>query len=142
MYINLNKDAYEIVYNTQLLCTFAHKTDVDLILDYIKNVYATIDRQIFIFSNQNDDSELFCTYNIDKSERHLKVPSTISIHRKKDTNTLYTVNALNLIIQKSNNGVLDKSFIINWEVYTNSLILTNGSDVRIIKLHLFKRIEL
>lgn len=130
------------MYNTQLLCTFAHKTDIDLILEYIKKVYSTIDRQLFIFSNQNDESELFCTYNIDKSERHLKVPSTISIHRKKDTNTLYTVNALNLIIHQLNNGVLDKSFIINWEMYTNSLILTNVTDVRIIKLHLFKRIEL
>lgn len=130
------------MYNTQLLCTFANNSNLDETIGYIKNVYSTIDRQIFIFSNQVNDSELFCTYNISKDERNLKVPSTISIHRKKDTNTLYTVNALNLIIQKSNNGIIDKNFIVNWEVYTNCLILTNGSDVKIIKLHLYKRIEL
>lgn len=130
------------MYNTQLLCTFANNSNLEETIEYIKKVYSTIDRQIFIFSNQINDSELFCTYNISKDERNLKVPSTISIHRKKDSNTLYTVNALNLIIQKSNNGIIDKNFIVNWEVYTNCLILTNGSEVKIIKLHLFKRIDL
>ena len=64
------------------------------------------------------------------------------IHRKKETNTLYTVNALNAIIKKVNNGILDKKFIIQWENYSNSLLLTDGDDVRHIHLDLHKRIDL
>ena len=64
------------------------------------------------------------------------------IHRKTDTNTLYTVNALNVIILKANNGILDKKFIINWPNYQNSLLLTEGSDLRHIHLNLHKRIDL
>ena len=71
-----------------------------------------------------------------------KTPNTIMIHRKKETNTLYTVNALNAIIKKTNNGVLDKKFIINWPLYENSLMLNDGNEVRHIHLDLYKRIDL
>ena len=64
------------------------------------------------------------------------------IHRKKETNTLYTVNALNAIIRKVNNGILDKKFIIEWENYSNSLLLTDGDEARHIHLDLHKRIDL
>ena len=77
------------------------------------------------------------TYNVQPDD-YGKTPNTIMIHRKKETNTLYTVNALNAIIRKVNNGVLDKSYIIEWENYSNSLLLTDGDDVRHIHLDLYK----
>jgi hypothetical protein len=64
------------------------------------------------------------------------------IHRKKETNTLYTVNALNAIIRACNNGLLDKTFIINWDTYRDSLLLTQDQDVRHVHLRLYKRIDL
>ena len=71
-----------------------------------------------------------------------RTPNTISIHRKKDSNTLYTVNALNAVIKNLNNGVLDKSFMVDWSRYENTLLLTNGDDLRRINLVLMKRIDL
>jgi len=38
------------------------------------------------------------------------VKNTISLHRKKITNTLYTINALNELIKTINNGVLDTKY--------------------------------
>jgi len=51
---------------------------------------------------------------------------TISINRKKESNTLYSINALNALISHLNNGVLDKSFIIDWSNYKNTLLLSQG----------------
>ena len=126
---------------TQLLCTFAHRKDLDLIIDYISKSYTISEKRMFVFSNAEKDSELYVTYNVEPDD-YKKTPNTIMIHRKKETNTLYTVNALNAIIRKSNNGVLDKKFVINWQIYNNSLMLTDGDDVRHIHLDLHKRIDL
>ena len=126
---------------TQLLCTFAHKKDLDLIIDYISKSYTISEKRLFVFSNTDKNSELYVTYNVEPDD-YKKTPNTIMIHRKKETNTLYTVNALNAIIRKSNNGVLDKKFVINWQIYDNSLMLTDGDDIRHIHLDLYKRIDL
>ena len=126
---------------TQLLCTFAHRKDLDLIIDYISKSYTISEKRLFVFSNAENNSELYVTYNVEPDD-YKKTPNTIMIHRKKETNTLYTVNALNAIIRKSNNGVLDKKFVINWQIYDNSLMLTDGDDVRHIHLDLHKRIDL
>ena len=126
---------------TQLLCTFAHRKDLDLIVDYISKSYTISEKRMFVFSNADKSSELYVTYNVEPDD-YKKTPNTIMIHRKKETNTLYTVNALNAIIRKSNNGVLDKKFVINWQIYDNSLMLTDGDDIRHIHLELHKRIDL
>jgi len=126
---------------TQLLCTFAHRKDLDLISDYITKSYTVAERRIFVFTDADNKSDLYLTYNIERGA-FTKTPNTISIHRKKETNTLYTVNALNTIIVKANNGVLDKTFIINWETYRNTLLLTSDNDLRPISLELMRRIDL
>jgi len=126
---------------TQLLCTFAHRKDLELIVDYVKKSYTVSEKRMFVFSDANSRQDLYVTYNV-KPDDYGKTPNTIMIHRKKETNTLYTVNALNVIILKANNGILDKKFIINWPVYENSLLLTDGDDLRHIHLDLHKRIDI
>ena len=127
---------------TNLLCTFAHRKDLNLIVDYVKQSYTIVEKKIFVFNDADKPNDLYVTYNVDPNEDYKKTPNTILIHRKKDTNTLYTVNALNAIIKKVNNGILDKSFIIEWENYSNSLLLTDGDQAKHIHLELFKRIDL
>ena len=124
---------------TQLLCTFAHKSDIFLVVDYIKSTYILPENKIFVFANINNQDELFCTYNIEAKE--IKGKNTILIHRKKETNTIYTVNALNNLIMKINGGILDKTFPIEWARYENTLLLSFDSDVREIKLTLYSIIR-
>ena len=50
---------------------------------------------------------------------------TITINRKKDTETLYSINALNTLIKDQNNGVLDKSYRVDWAQFKNNLLLTD-----------------
>ena len=126
---------------TQLLCTFAHRKDLELIVDYVKKSYTVSEKRMFVFTDADNKSDIYVTYNV-KPDDYGKTPNTIMIHRKKETNTLYTVNALNVIIKKANNGILDKKFPINWPVYDNSLLLTDGDALRHIHLDLHKRIDL
>ena len=126
---------------TQLLCTFAHKKDLELVADYVAKSYTISEKRLFVFSDADNRSDLYITYNVEPDD-YGKTPNTIMIHRKKETNTLYTVNALNAIIKKVNNGILDKKFIINWEMYSNSLLLTDGDQAKHIHLELHKRIDL
>lgn len=126
---------------TQLLCTFAHKKDLELIVDYVTKSYTISERRMFVFSDADNRNDLYVTFNIE-AVGYSKTPNTISIHRKKETNTLYTVNALNTIIRNANNGVLDKAFMVDWTLYRNSLLLTNEEALRRIQLQLVRRIDL
>ena len=124
---------------TQLLCTFAHRSDVNIISEYIKSNFEIPERRIFIFENVEDVNKLYCTYNIQPSR--IRAINTISVHRKKETNTLYTVNALNEIICRLNNGVLDKTYQLQWVNYRNSLLLTDDkSGYRCIELNMYKKV--
>ena len=65
------------------------------------------------------------TYNVDMNNSVVNsmVDNTILVHRKKQTNTLYTINALNELIKSLNNGIIDKSFAVNWNDYRNCILL-------------------
>jgi hypothetical protein len=124
---------------TQLLCTFAHRTDLNIVIDYIQTSYEIPEQRIFVFANNMLPDNLYCTYNANDTIR--RGQNTISIHRKKETNTLYTVNALNEVIRSVNNGILDKTYQIDWSRYQNSFILTDDAGYRIIDLIFFKKIS-
>ena len=121
----------------QLLCTFSNSVQYTDILKDIPQQYKLIDNKIFIFANENNLRELYLTFNVEKNDLNNRFKGTISIHRKKQTNTLYTLNAMNKLIADENNGVYDKNFQLSWELYKNSIILTNDIGVKIVPLKLF-----
>ena len=116
---------------TQLLCTFTPKNRLDDVLELIIECNDILYEKIYVFQNGNDSSQLICTYNVEyEDDNHPDdIPNTISLHRKKQSNTLYTINALNEVIRSLNNGVLDKKFPIPWDDYYNSLLLTNENGL-------------
>ena len=113
---------------TLLLCTFTNIKLLTKSVDTIIEKYDVLYNKIFVLKNADDNRELMCTYNIERDNTDI-LPNTISLHRKKQTNTLYTINALNRAIQSANNGVLDKSFQLNWEAYRDCILLTNDSGL-------------
>jgi|TARA_R110002126_G_scaffold286520_2_gene438417 hypothetical protein len=123
---------------TQLLCTFTKKDRFYETMDVIIACNEIVFDKIFVFENGNDNQQLICTYNVEYDEDFMQgIQDTISLHRKKHTNTLYTINALNDLIRELNNGKLDKSFSVEWENYRNSLLLTNDNGLNKIptKIH-------
>lgn len=94
----------------------------------ITNRYSVLYNKIFILESE-ETPELICTYNIDAGNiSDGLIPDTISVHRNKSTNTLYTINALNLLVKSLNGGKADKKFKVNWEEHRNSILLTNGPN--------------
>ena len=61
---------------------------------------------------------------------------------KKDTNTLYTINALNELIKSLNGGVVDTQFPIDWQHYRNCILLTQHNEIKQLNTKIFKIIEL
>lgn len=114
----------------KLFCTFSSKDGLEDTLKEINKEYTILYKKIFVLSSP-DSEEFLCTYNIEVEGRQTKIlPNTILLHRKKESNTLYTINALNTLIKSLNEGVLDTSFVINWNDYKNSVLLTQGTELK------------
>ena len=98
--------------------------------------------KLYVLQKEDNPNELMITYNVKKSEVSGFLPNTILLHRKKETNTLYTINAVNHIIKDANNGILDKSYRLQWDNYRNSILLTNKDGLNIIHTRLKEIIDL
>ncbi len=127
---------------TQLLCTFTTKERLQQTLQDIREVYVIVYNYIYILQNKSNLDELYVTYNINTEFKPPQpLEDTILIHRKKESNTLYTINALNQLVREENGGVLDKTFIIDWQKFRNSIILTNTEGTKRIQTRIFEVIE-
>ena len=129
---------------TQLLATFTTKSDIDETIEQIKGAYTIAFSKIYVLQNEDSVSELICTYNVDLAAGadFNDVKGTISLHRKKHSNTLYTINALNEVITDLNNGVVDSKFIVPWENFKNTLLVTNSEGLNRISTRIYKIIKL
>jgi len=124
------KDLYHEDMSNKLFCTFSPKEELDNKLAEINREYKIMFGKIFVMSSPESD-EYLCTYNIEPETSSTRIlPNTILLHRKKETNTLYTINALNVLIKSLNNGVLDSSFPINWKDHQNSVLLTQDYQLK------------
>jgi hypothetical protein len=128
--------------NTQLLCTFTTKSELESTLQIIREKYTIVYNYIYILQNKSNLDELFVTYNIDTTQQpERQLGGTILIHRKKESNTLYTINALNELIKEENGGKLNKSFVLDWDKFKNSIILTNVDGTKRIQTRVYEVIS-
>jgi hypothetical protein len=123
---------------TQLLCTFTNESEFENIVDRILKEFELFSRKIFILK-LDPSKELVVSYNIIPNTSKF-LPSTIMVHRKKESNTMYTINALNRLIVDEN-GSMDKTYQVDWDKYRNSVILTDGNGYKVMKTSLFRIID-
>ena len=136
--INLTQDSLM----NRLFCSFSSKEGLDERLNEIIREYKILYSKIFVLSSPESE-EYLCTYNIEVEGPSTKIlPNTILLHRKKETNTLYTINALNCVIKSKNNNVLDNSYQIDWQEYKNSVLLTQGDSLRKLNTQIHKIVNL
>ena len=126
----------------KLFCTFSTKEGLDKTIETIKGEYVVAYNKIFILESPDSD-EYLCTYNIEITSNITPVlRNTILLHRKKESNTLYTINSLNALIKSLNNGILDTGYQVNWNDYRNSVLLTTGNELRRLNTAIYKIISL
>lgn len=126
----------------KLYCTFTNQEGLDNLIDDLIASHTILYNKIFILRLLNNN-EFVCTYNIDVYNSTGNVPEdTILVHRKKESNTLYTINALNELIKALNGGVVNPKFPINWTHYKNTILLTQNNELKQFKTRIFKIIEI
>ena len=133
----MNKNEREVL-KTQLVCTFVKKYQIDQKLKEIQDEFSVLNNRVFLLNSVNVQNELILSYNVLLDSYKQFLPGSILVHRKTETNTIYTINALNELIMNLNNGVLDKQFPIDWERYQDTMMLKRPEGLKLLKIETIK----
>ena len=127
--------------NNKLFCTFTDLDGLDALLENIQSKYSIIYNKLFVLEIVGKD-EYVVTYNVEQANVDSIPENTILVHRKKESNTLYTINALNELIKKLNGGVVDIKYKVDWQHYRNCILLTQHNELNQLNTKIYKIIEL
>ena len=127
--------------NNKLFCTFTSGEELDGLVSELSTVYTIMYNKMFVLFVKSTN-EYVVTYNVDQNNVNEIPENTILVHRKKETNTLYTINALNELIKRLNGGVVDTQFPINWQHYKNCILLTQHNEIKQLNTKIFRIVEL
>jgi hypothetical protein len=130
-----------------LLATFVRGPDESVVDEVVQSVlekHEITNKYMFIFVDESDPDRRIVTYNakIEKGNPVGLKYFTIRVHRKKKTNTLYTINGLNKALNEQYEGKQGKHLQLDWESYKNSILLTFGGSLKCIPLKLEKVLEI
>ena len=126
-----------------LLASFIPTSDEDRILAEVEHIAATADltnNLIFLLGMPDDPERKIITYNayLEKGKPLSSRLFTMRVHRKKASNTLYTINALNAAVAAENDGQTGRHLKLNWENYENSIMLLTGKELKVYKVDVLK----
>ena len=127
--------------NNKLFCTFVDEDVLEDMVTSISKAYSIMYNKMFVLFVKST-GEYVITYNVEQANVSNIPLNTILVHRKKETNTLYTINALNDLIKKLNGGVVDTNYKVNWQHYQNCILLTQNGDLKQLNTKVYKIIEL
>lgn len=122
-----------------LLCTFVRGYAINSTINDLLDEYGDLfdNNKIFLFAT-DDKNRYILSYNLLVDREIQFYDNTVLVHRKKETNTMYTINGINELIKNLNNGILDKNYKIEWELYKNSLLVSNNGQFKVISTQLKK----
>jgi len=127
--------------NNKLFCTFVAEEAIDDAVRSISRSYSIMYNKMFVLFIKST-GEYVITYNVEQANVANIPENTILVHRKKETNTLYTINALNTLIKALNNGVVDPKYKIDWQHYKNCILLTQGNELKQLNTKVHQIVEL
>jgi hypothetical protein len=118
---------------TTLLCTFLNETAVIESVGDLRRTYGQQIQEIELYRFTETPQNYICVFNT--VTKLPTLPNTITINKKRQTTTFYTINALNTLIISLNGGILDKTYTVDWSNYEHTLILADrGAGCRFVKI--------
>lgn len=120
---------------TVLLASFIFKDRLDWFLNYLETELNTPKNLVFIFEIE-DDNKVMVTFKFtikcNESVNFKEIfPNANLVHKKG--NAIYSINALNKLIETYNTESLDninyKSVKIDWSLYQNKLLLIRNNNL-------------
>jgi hypothetical protein len=127
--------------NNRLFATFTQQETIEDLINDLSTSYDIMYNKMFVLFIKSTN-EYVVTYNVEQGNINSIPSNTILVHRKKESNTLYTINALNDLIKKLNGGVVDQSYKVNWQHYRNCILLTQHGEVKQLNTKIFKIVDL
>ena len=126
-----------------LLASFLTDHDENAIMrevEYIVNNMTLTNNFIFLLSHRDESNKKILTYNavVEKGKPFHPTLYTMRVHRKKLTNTLYTINALNYAVALQHDGKTGRDLKLDWEQYQNCLLLTSGKKLQVHPIEVVK----
>ena len=123
-----------------LLATFVRSSQIDKAVEQISSELDIDSRRVFLLKlvskDNSKDRKYVLTYNWhgDRGRQDFDFTNeyvTISVNRKKQTNTIYTINALNSLIKEEYGPTVDpKTIKVDWDNYRNTMLIMNGDDLK------------
>jgi hypothetical protein len=130
-----------LLMSNRLFCTFTPLSELEALVSALSSRYIIMYNKMFVLHIKSNN-EYVITYNVDQGNVNDIPDNTILVHRKKESNTLYTINALNELIKKLNGGVVDTRFPVNWQHYRNCILLTQHNEIKQLNTKIYQIIEL
>ena len=127
--------------NNRLFATFTQQENIEELINNLSRSYEIMYSKMFVLFIKSTN-EYVITYNVEQTNINSIPVNTILVHRKKESNTLYTINALNDLIKKLNGGTVDPTFRIEWQHYRNCILLTQQGEVKQLNTKIFKIVDL
>lgn len=122
------------------IASFVYNDKIRSFKNYIYNKFGISEDKIFQYSYDEDSKKIltFIVYLKEYERVDLKsfYPPTIIVHKKGEC--FYTINALNLLIEKISDGgtgnINYKDFKIDWDKYQNKIILVKHKELKIMTI--------
>ena len=124
-----------------LLASFVSTQDPEIIdqeVHHIINTYELTSKYIFVLRNLEEPDKKIITYNATRHGTKASRLFTMRVHRKKQTNTLYTINALNCAIAEQHDGKTGRDLKLDWQAYENTILLTQGKNLQAYPIEVIK----
>ena len=124
-----------------LLASFIFPDRIDWFIDFLNEKFKIKKENVFCYKILDDNSKFILTFRltIPEGQRlNLKeiFPNAISIHKKGET--LYTINALNKLIESTNiesiGNLNYKNVKIDWSSYQDKMMIINNNELTFLNI--------
>lgn len=118
-----------------LLGNFIKKNKILSYLEHIHNEFKIPYSNLFVYKINGNNTEYIVTFKIDTNKRFYinEIKGGTILHFKRGC--LFSINAINKLIETEHPEVKDsKTFELNWDEYTNNIILLKDEIVSIKKI--------
>jgi hypothetical protein len=136
------------MYKVTLFANFVRGDEIEVLVQELMrlaNEDIEVKSKVFVLENLRDENQYIVTFNVAGDSGHIRdhLPEgSIPVHRKREVNVLYSINALNEIIKAHNDGQVDPTKSIPWEHYRNTFLVTRSGELNSIPTKLYKVVEL
>lgn len=116
------------------VASFTTKDKLTSFLTYLKNKFNVSDT--FLFGDINDETQVIVTFKLtledgERLDMKTHLPNSVLVHKKGMA--IYTINALNMLIEYDSNAeignIVYETYKIDWNKYQGKLIITKNNEL-------------